>query len=271
MEHNTKKVSTKVFVETPEQIDFAFEVAGIGPRIAAYLLDLVIRVVAIFIVSLFVVFITGGAPFGLGVIVVLLFVVEWGYFTLIEWRNDGVTPGKKALGLRVVRTNGVSLDLYRSAMRNLLRAADGFPPLFAFIELFPFPSYAVAIFVIFVTGTGRRLGDLAADTMVVIEDRARLDKLPPLPANAVQLSSHAIAAAGVTAKDMAHIDAFFRRRRFFSPQRSRELAEILAKPMSLQLGVTYEEPEAFLAGVLLGGHDERSSYTGIEGILRGRR
>lgn len=269
MKKSVSTVSTKVFVETPEQIDFAFEVAGIGPRMMAYVLDLLIRVIAIVVLSVLVVVITGGAPFGLGVIAVLSFVMEWGYYTLIEWLNDGVTPGKRALGLRVVRTNGVSLDLYRSAMRNLLRAADGFPPLFAFLELFPFPSYAIGIFILFITGSGRRLGDLAADTMVVIEERTRLDKLPPLPNDAMSFSAHVVASSGVTAKEMARIDAFFRRQRFFSVQRSEELAQIIAAPLAQKMGVSFDSPVAFLAGVLQGGYEERASYTDLANRMAG--
>ncbi|MBN2343103.1 MAG: RDD family protein [Deltaproteobacteria bacterium] len=264
-----KAVSTKVYVETPEQIDFAFVVAGVGPRILAYLLDLLIRSAAVFIISIIVVILTGGAPFGFGVVAVLFFAVEWGYFTLIEWLNDGVTPGKKALGLRVVRTNGVSLDLYRSAMRNLLRAADGFPPLFAFLDLFPFPSYAVGMFILFVTGTSRRLGDLAADTMVVVEERKRLASLPQLPQDAMEFAAHQVAASGITAKEMSRIDAFFRRKRFFSPQRSEELAEVMASPLARKMNVSYDSAEAFLAGVLQGGYEERASYADLAGRMGG--
>ena len=258
-----------MFVETPEQIEFAFETAGIGSRALAYLIDLLIRGVVMLVAALLILSITGGEAFGFGVIAVISFLLEWGYYTLIEWLNDGVTPGKKALGLRVVRTNGVSVDLYRSAMRNLLRAADSFPPMFAFFELLPFPSYAVGIFVIFVTASNRRIGDLAADTMVVVEDRSYLDKMPPLPSDAMSFPAHQVAASGVTAREMARIDAFFRRKRFFGSQRSDELAEIIAAPLARRMGVSYESPVSFLAGIHQGGYEERASYAGIDSLLKG--
>ncbi|MBN2719212.1 MAG: RDD family protein [Deltaproteobacteria bacterium] len=269
MTEKKKTVSTRVFVETPEQIDFAFETAGIGSRALAYLIDLLIRAAVMLVAVILVVSITGGQPFGIGVIAVISFVLEWGYFTLIEWLNDGVTPGKKALGLRVVRTNGVSVDLYRSAMRNLLRAADSFPPMFAFFELFPMPSYAVGIFVIFITAGNRRIGDLAADTMVVIEDRSYLEKMPPLPKDAMSFPAHQVAASGITAREMARIDAFFRRKRFFGVQRSDELAEIIAAPLARRMGVSYQSPVLFLAGLHQGGYEERASYAGIDMLLKG--
>ncbi|MBN2525744.1 MAG: RDD family protein [Deltaproteobacteria bacterium] len=266
-----QKVTTRVYVETPEQIDFTFETAGIGSRALAYLIDLMIRAVVLAIAATVVFFITGGAAFGIGLVSVISFLIEWGYFTLIEWLNDGVTPGKRALGLRVVRTNGVSVDLYRSAMRNLLRAADGFPPMFAFFDVLPFPSYAVGIFVIFLTATNRRIGDLAADTMVVVEERKGIDKLPPLPSDAMQFPAHQVAASGITAREMARIDAFFRRKRLFSAQRGDELAEIVAAPLAKKMGVTYASPVLFLAGLLQGGYEDRASYAGIDMTLKGNR
>jgi uncharacterized RDD family membrane protein YckC len=271
MESRQKTVSTRIFVETPEQIDFAFETAGIGARALAYLIDLLIRVVVIFVAALIVAAGTGGAPFGIGVISVIIFFLEWGYFTLIEWLNDGVTPGKKVMGLRVLRTSGVSLDLYRSAMRNLLRAADGFPPMVAILDLFPFPSYAVGIFVMFISATNRRLGDLAADTMVVVEERRFLDKLPPLPEESMSFPAHQVAASDITAREMARIDAFFRRKQHFSEQRSDELAEIIAAPLAGRMGVTYSSPVLFLSGILQGGYEDRASYAGIDTLSGSRR
>ncbi len=251
------RVSSRVSVETPEQIDFTFETAGLAPRLAAYLIDLCIRAFGISIVSLVVVLLTGGAPFGIGIISVLLFLVEWGYFTLIEWLTGGVTPGKKALHLRVVRTNGVRLDLYRSALRNLLRAADGFPPMVAMFSLFPVPSYALGILSMFVLN-GRRIGDFVADTMVVVDERPRIDRLPDMPAP-LPLSPAQLALLKLSARELAAVDAFFRRRHHFSADRVEELAKILAEPLAARLGMATCDSLSLLAGVLQAGMEQRSS------------
>ena len=139
-----KRILEKVSVQTPEQIQFEFELAGVSARMMAYLLDLLIRAGIISVVSTILVMTTSWASEGLsaGLVLLLAFVVEWGYNTLLEWRFNGVTPGKKALGIRVVRTDGVSIDFVRSAMRNFLRAAD----------IFPF-FYAAGVLTMFFTGS----------------------------------------------------------------------------------------------------------------------
>jgi uncharacterized RDD family membrane protein YckC len=211
-EHRFGDVECRVSVETPEQIQLSFTLAGIGSRIAAYSIDLLIRVGVVFVLGLVVMAVTGsGAPeVGLGLGFVIYFIVDWAYHTVIEWAWNGYTPGKKLLGLRVVRTNGVSMDLLRSAIRNLLRAADAFP--FA---------YATAFLVMFFTRSERRLGDFVADTMVIREDRARLRDLPPLPEGAEELSlSFGMPVAGLNQKDIALIEEFFRRHRYFTKDRA---------------------------------------------------
>lgn len=253
-----EKVSAKVYVQTPEQIEFAFDVAGVGPRILAYLLDLLIRAGIMTVIAIALTIFFGGQMFSIGIMAVVAFVLEWGYHTILEWAFNGVTPGKKALGLRVVRTDGVSLDLYRSAMRNFLRAADGFPSLWAV------PTYAIGILTIFVTGTGRRLGDLAADTMVVKEEIARLRELPPLPKGVVPLSAQDLVTARLRSRDLAMIDEFFRRRHLFSHERAEEIADVLAAPISKRLGISVDSSEKLIGGILASAHEERTSYTGRE-------
>jgi uncharacterized RDD family membrane protein YckC len=248
-----RHISTEVAVETPEQIGFTFEVAGPAPRMLAYLIDLAIRLGVVTVVGAIVMLATGWASEGLatGLVLVLLFAVEWLYNTLLEWLFNGVTPGKKALRLRVLRTDGVAVDFVRAAMRNLLRAAD----------LFPF-FYATGLLTMFFTGTQRRLGDLAADTMVVREERPRLRDLPPLPERPVELPTGALAGLGLRDRDLALVDEFFRRRHLFSADRAEELAAVLADPVAERMGEGDADPERLLAGVLLAGHEARSSWYG---------
>jgi uncharacterized RDD family membrane protein YckC len=247
-------VSSRVAVETPEQIRFDFELAGVAPRALAYLLDLLIRAGIVSVASLVLAMVVGWASMELagGLTLVLLFAVEWGYHTLLEWRWNGATPGKKALRIRVVRVDGVGLDFTRSALRNLLRAADLFP-------LF----YAAGIATMIVGGRQRRLGDLAAGTMVVRTERARLAALPPLPEGAVPLAPGALRELHLRAREVTLIDEFFRRRPLLSAERARELAGLLAGPLARRLGRPGDgDPELLLASVLLSGHEVRASWTG---------
>lgn len=247
------RVTGTVSVQTPEQIQFTFELAGIGPRMLAYLIDLSIRMGIISILVFALQMTVGWFSEGLmsGLLLIIVFAVEWGYNTILEWRFNGVTPGKKALGIRVLRTDGVAVDFVRSAMRNLLRAADIFPMF-----------YAVGFGTMFFTGTQRRLGDLAADTMVVKERRAKLRELPPLPVDPVEIPSGALGRLKIRDRDLALIDEFFRRRHLFSADRADEIASILADPISGVLGMEKIDSERILAGMLLAGHEVRSSWYG---------
>lgn len=248
-----RRVTARVSVDTSEQIQFTYELAGPGPRALAYLVDLSIRAGGVLAAVLVISLATGWAAPGLtsGLALLVLFAVEWGYHTIVEWLWNGVTPGKKALGIRVVRTDGVAIDFVRSAMRNLLRAADIFP-------LF----YAAGLATMLAGGSFRRLGDLAADTMVIREEPARLRDLPPLPRDAVHVPSGSVRSLSLKERDLALIDEFFRRRHLFSRDRARELAEILARPAAARLGLGDRDPELVLAGLLVAGHELRSSWFG---------
>lgn len=245
-----RRVDPRVSVETPEQIRFTFELAGPGSRMLAYGIDLSIRFGGMSIVGGVVMLLTGWASpgFAYGLLLLIAFAVEWGYHTLFEWLWNGQTPGKKALGLRVVRRSGVPLDLVRSAMRNLLRAADLFPM-----------AYAAGLLTMFANGRERRLGDLAADTIVVRHKKASLGELPALPRDAVELAPQDAASLGLRPRDLALVDAYFRRAPILSPERALELAEILAEPVAARLGLGSQRPDAVLAGLLLAEHSRRSS------------
>jgi uncharacterized RDD family membrane protein YckC len=216
----------------------------------AYGIDLSIRLGGMSVVGFVVLLLTGWASpgFAYGLLLVLVFVVEWGYHTLLEWLWNGQTPGKRALGLRVIRRSGIPLDLVRSAMRNLLRAADIFPM-----------AYAAGLITMFATGMQRRLGDFAADTIVVRHRKVALSELPALPEDALELAPEAVASLRLRPRDIALIDAYFRRAPILSPERATELAEILSQPLMERLGIEKASPAAALAGVLLAEHCRHSS------------
>src|SRR6266513_2276014 len=152
-------------VETPEHVDVRFELAGIGSRIAAGLLDLTLQLFGI--IALW----TLGAVLGGGllttqgmarswvsaVMILLTFCFAWGYFTLFEALNGGRTPGKQALGIRVVMDTGRSLTTPAAVVRNLVRVIDCYVPI----------PVAPTLLSMFLHPSNKRPGDMAAGTIVV--------------------------------------------------------------------------------------------------------
>lgn len=154
-------LSRRLEVETPEHILLQFELAGVGSRAAAAVLDLAI-LAAVFL-SLYFVFSAGGALGELvaswadALLVALNFLIYWGYFALFEGLASGRTPGKRSLGLRVVMDTGHPVTPAAAIIRNLVRIAD----------MQPGVSYLVGLIFVFFHPEHKRLGDLAAGTIVV--------------------------------------------------------------------------------------------------------
>jgi uncharacterized RDD family membrane protein YckC len=148
-------LDTVVAAETPEGIVLELHPAGLSARCFAFLLDWLIRLVILYgfaIISRFL------GTLGIGVWIVLLFVLEWFYPVFFELSRSGATPGKKTFGLKVVMDNGLPVTPAASFTRNLLRVAD-FLPL----------GYGFAIVSILLRTDSKRLGDIGAATLVVHE------------------------------------------------------------------------------------------------------
>jgi len=147
-------------VETPEHVDVQFELAGVGSRVAAAMVDMFILVLSL--IALFILY--GWLDIRIGLargwataaMVLLFFLLFWGYFVLFEALNGGRTPGKQALGIRVVMDTGRQVTPGAALVRNLVRLLD----CYAFFFL-------PAMVMIFVTRSNQRLGDMAAGTIVV--------------------------------------------------------------------------------------------------------
>jgi uncharacterized membrane protein SpoIIM required for sporulation/uncharacterized RDD family membrane protein YckC len=169
-----------VDVETPEHVSFSYTLAGIGSRSLAAFLDHVIMFIlfigVIMLLSIvqdvsFARALMGSASgaWGLAILIIVWFVLQWGYFVICEWAYDGQTPAKRWLGLRVVQDGGYSVTFATSAVRNLAR----------FIDLQPVYMYAVGIVSVVVTKSGKRIGDLLAGTIVVRERVVRTTRVEP--------------------------------------------------------------------------------------------
>lgn len=147
---------------TPEKVAISYRVAGLGSRVLAHLMDLLIAGSAfgaiIFALSMMV------PVLGQMAMAPIMMVMSFGlltYFTLFEGLWNGQTPGKKAFQLRVRNQDGTPVTVGSALFRNLLRPADLVPGI-----------YLVGLGAIFVTPLSQRIGDLAAGTIVVHEPRA---------------------------------------------------------------------------------------------------
>ncbi len=154
-------------VITTEKVPFRYRVAGLGSRFLAWLCDMAILFGLLLMGGLFVAPLEAARP-GLGGAVFLLwqFALLWGYFFVFEWLWQGQTPGKRVLGIRVIDWSGTRISFFQAALRNVLRAADGLP--------FPFLLYGLGFAAAMCNREQRRLGDLAAGTLVVhVEQKPR--------------------------------------------------------------------------------------------------
>jgi uncharacterized RDD family membrane protein YckC len=159
-------------VATPEGIELTLRLAGPVPRALAWAIDLALRLGIVLAVML-------GASLlgraGGGVVLLTAFFVEWLLPASFEAMWHGQTPGKRAMGLRVLNDDGTPVQWPGALTRNLLRAAD-FLPL----------AYGVGLLAMLCNRDFKRLGDLAAATVVVYEPEKRaatrkLAEAPPVP------------------------------------------------------------------------------------------
>lgn len=194
-------------LETPEGSDLVLRPAGIVVRIYAFGIDFLIKTVVSIVASV-VLSLAGGFGSGLGLI--LFFLLQWFYPVGFEvWRN-GQTPGKKRCGIRVVNDDGTPVTFAASFIRNLLRVAD-FLPFF----------YMAGVVSAVVTRDFKRLGDLAAATLVVYVPE-------PLKAPELSTSGQIPVPADFTTDEQRALLAFAERAPVLSEERQAELAAILA-------------------------------------------
>ena len=180
-------------LQTPENVAVRYDLAGVGSRFIAAAIDTAVQFLLILLVA-FAIGVAGGVGMGAGalrdleegpgggpaiwlvaVFLLALFLLLWGYYVAFEMLWNGQTPGKRLTRLRVLRDTGYPIGFLDSLIRNLVRVVD----------FLPF-AYGVGVLVMLVDARSRRLGDLAAGTMVVKERRGLRaadlvgEALPPL-------------------------------------------------------------------------------------------
>jgi uncharacterized RDD family membrane protein YckC len=185
---------------TPEAVRLRADVAGVGSRSIAFILDSLIQV-ALLIPVLFVPLADGLDGTGEAVAVVLVvFVVLWLYYPAFEWFWRGQTPGKRYQGIRVVRTDGQPAGLAPVLVRNLVRIVD--------VMLLPF----LALISMVITKRSQRLGDLAAGTMVIRERALPAPSLVPPWLVQPEASHPTLDTSGLTERDYTVLRTFLARR-----------------------------------------------------------
>lgn len=193
-------------VETPEQVVVSYTLAGIGTRGAAALVDLVLMLAlngaawygAASLARLFPSVFDAAESWLMAAFILMQFCIVWGYAVAFEALWDGQTPGKRLLGLRVVRNGGGGVDLGASAARNLIR----------FVDFLPF-GYFVGMASIVANARNQRLGDLVAGTIVVRERLLRHQR-PRATAARVE-DDGAILVATLDDERFALLDRFVQR------------------------------------------------------------
>jgi uncharacterized membrane protein SpoIIM required for sporulation/uncharacterized RDD family membrane protein YckC len=161
----------RISIITPDHVELDFELAGIGSRLLAFIMDQVLLYLGILAIVLLMLlagsvnFFSSAAQQWSGtvattILVFIIFLLNWGYFVAFEAINKGQTPGKRWAGLRVVQDSGLPISWREATLRNFARIADIMPP----------PACFVGGLAILLSKRGKRLGDLLAGTMVIRED-----------------------------------------------------------------------------------------------------
>jgi uncharacterized RDD family membrane protein YckC len=239
-------------IETPEQTPLEYELAGVGSRVLAMLFDTLYQLAVSVMLMLALLMLaallssgdlfTGqsvGVRFGLmlGVTMLALFVVQFGYFLLFELRG-GQTPGKRRLGLRVIHASGRPMVAHEAVARNLLRLIDGLPA-----------AYGVGLLSIMFTSRRQRLGDLLAGTVVVHE---RTYDEAPFGWGLERAASAPAGGGGgevLTTDELRVVEAFLQRRDSLEPAVRDALAHGLVTRLGERIRVTSlerEKPESTL-------------------------
>lgn len=198
-------IDTLRTVQTPEGIDLHLPVAGLVPRSLAWLIDAIIRLLIYSGLATVLVFF---GDTGVGLYLLAAFVIEWFYPVLFEVLRDGQTPGKRSYGIKVLHDDGTPVGWSASLIRNLLRVVDFLPIMYGF-----------GLATIMLNRDFKRLGDLAAGTIVVYREA-------PIPVPKLSVSHPKRPPFALTQEEQQAIIAFAERSPGLTTERAEELAQL---------------------------------------------
>ena len=228
-------------VVTPEAVAVSIDVAGLGSRMIAAVIDTAIQALIGFLLGM--AFAGIGAGFGGGGLtiglLIVLFLLIWGYYPLFEGIWHGVTPGKRTQRLRVVLADGQPVTLGPVLIRNVVRIVDFIPG-----------GYGIGVIAMLLTRRFQRLGDLAAGTIVVRDRRAPEPReLMLFPSETRAEASRRIDTTGLRERDYEVVRSFLERRVGLDPGARATLAHDLAEALRPRVGAAasdLHDDEAFL-------------------------
>ncbi len=228
-----------VEVATGESVAFAYELAGLGSRFFAVFLDFSLQLaVAAAAIALAVWLVPGSvshgktAPAGklaasllVALAVIAAFLLFFGYFIIFEWLWQGRTPGKRLVGIRVVRDGGFPLDFTSSVIRNVVRILE-----------FSLGFYAVSAVIVLLSPRNRRLGDMAAGTLVVRD--ARFERASAIAPRGRERDDPVVRELSPAECDL--IRSYAARRGPLNPAARAAVAGNIASLVRPKLGATFE-------------------------------
>ncbi|MDQ6929275.1 MAG: RDD family protein [Candidatus Eremiobacteraeota bacterium] len=223
-----------VAIATPESITFSYELAGLGSRFIAVVLDLLVQLMLAALTMWGLIALGSHAPslpkdlnaadktaasIAQAIVIFLLFAIFFGYFIIFEAAWNGQTPGKRLTGIRVVRDGGYPVDLTSSLVRNLVRALE-----------FGFGFYVCSAVSSLLSSENKRLGDYAAGTIVVRDAAAPAPHLKVFgAAPSLQLS----------AEERDLVGRYMARRAELRPERRALLAHQIAEPLRSKVSADF--------------------------------
>jgi len=213
-------------IATAEGVELELELAGLGSRGSARLIDAILQGLILLAVGIGFALTAADSDLGDAVLAIIAaivgFLVLWGYDALFETFNSGQTPGKRRLSIRVVSEAGGGLSFRMAAIRSIMRIVDEGPLLLG------------ALFSIARSRRNQRLGDMAAGTIVVreapAEDVAGATHEFQLRESSWRLLDQAGGwdTSRISGEDAATVRQFLERRSLLPPNRRRQLADGLA-------------------------------------------
>lgn len=198
-------LDTRHSLETPEGASLPLTPAGFGVRFLAQVIDFLIRTVAYICLSIPIAFLDSSG----GLILIMVFLLEWFYPVFFEVTRHGRTPGKKSMGIHVINDDATPVTFAPSLLRNLLRVVDILPVF-----------YLTGIIASLCNKQFKRLGDLAAGTMVVYD-------IPPVRDPSFEVKGQMSVPSDFSTEEQRALLAFAERSKFLSSERQSELAVIL--------------------------------------------
>lgn len=246
-------------IDTPESVDLALEPAGFGTRFAAAAIDAAIQGAVTFAILLVSMSTVGGLAAAQietpdafaaleGVAFAVLFLILafplMLYKPILELFWNGQTVGKRIMGIRVVRSNGLPVHMLGVIIRNFMRVIDMLPSV-----------YVIGAVAVLATRQHQRLGDIVAGTVVVRERQGQTPVAPPQPENLTQADVNGLRqhVLRLEETDLEPLRGFWERRHQLEPSARLRLAHLIAA--NLVARMSWPEPvplnpEEFLAAVL---------------------